>query len=367
MGPTIIEIPQININDKEVFLSEWSVGQGQCVSKGDSIVEMETAKRILDLKAEETGFLYYKEGGKSYKVGEVIGVILDVQNKELADSLLQAKIHGANEKQENGIKITEKARKLAEERGISIWDLNTEKLIKEKDVLNYIHNKGSDLLGDIKEYMKSWMEKGNDLSKAIIIVGSGDMAKMIIESMKSADDYIIIGCLDRSVPVGSSIVGVPVIGKSDEITLNEVYKFGVKYAINAVVGSDFKLSIRRDIFGKLKNIGFELPTIIHPEAYVESSATLAKGCFVHARTYIGTEALVGEGTIILTGAIISHNCEIGKNVYLAPGCILGGYVKIGDEALVGMGVSIFAHVSVDGKTVIVNGTDVFNNIKNEIK
>ena len=350
-------IPQININDKEVYLSQWKVENGSYVNEGDDLVEIETSKKIITLRAETAGYIYYKTGNRDCPVGETIAVITPEKNAEEAK-----KLGDLEETKERQIKITEKAKKLAEENNIDITLLYHGKLIKEKDIISYIEEQNESDSRDILDYISEAENKGISREKMVVIVGAGDMAKMMIESLQESAGLYIIGCVDRKVKPGTVLLDIPVIGKSDSKTLQILYENGVTKAINSVVGTNFDFKARENVFLQLKEIGFELPVVIHRGAVVEKSAELEAGCFVHANAYVGSSAKIKAGTIVLTGAIVSHDCEIGENVYLSPGCILGGYVKVGDKVLIGMGSTVFARVQIGKNAIIVNGRDVFNNI-----
>ena len=357
MQSYIIKIAQFNINDQEVYVSAWKPGQGEYVEQGDKIAEIETSKRIVDLEAEHSGYLYYCEAGKSYSVGETIGVILENPDEEYARELLSKE-----KPRQDKIKIMEKARKLAEQNNISIQELDHGKLIKEKDVEEYMLKRNqADNESELSIYLEKYREE--EKHKAVIMIGAGEMAKMMIESMKDMPEYEIAGCLDDKVAVGSKILGIPVIGRTDEETLQRVFDSGVKYALNSIVGANFSLQVRERFFNKITNIGFELPVLIHPAAYVEESAKMGKGSFVHAHAYVGTEAEIGQGAIILTGTIVSHDCVIGNHAYISPGAVLGGTVRVGRKALVGMGTTVYTHVSIGEEAVIVNGVAVFSDVK----
>lgn len=354
---TYIKVPQININDKEVYLSQWKIEDGTYVNEGDELIEIETSKKIITLKAEVSGYIYYKTGNRDCLVGETIAVITADKNAEEAE-----KIKDVNEVKEQNIKITVKAQKLAEENNIDINLLNHGKLIKEKDVISFIEEQNTDAENDILSYILAAESKGISKDKMVIVIGAGDMAKMMVESVQQSDELYIIGCVDRKVKIGTFLLDIPVIGKNDVETLQTLYENGVTKAINAVVGTDFNLGIREKVFSQLQEIGFELPAVIHRGAIVEKSAELEAGCFVHANAYVGSSAKVKFGAIVLTGAIVSHDCEIGENVYLSPGCVLGGYVKVGEKVLIGMGATVFAYIQIGKNAIIINGQDVFNNV-----
>ena len=112
---TYIKIPQVNINDTEVYLSQWKIEDGSYVEQGQELVEIETSKKIVTLKAEMSGYIYYKMGERECVVGETIAVI--TQQRSIEE---ETKIKNTDQVHEENVKITAKAKRLAQENNIDI-------------------------------------------------------------------------------------------------------------------------------------------------------------------------------------------------------------------------------------------------------
>ncbi|MBW2975055.1 biotin attachment protein [Candidatus Woesearchaeota archaeon] len=60
-------IPKIEANTEEVTIVRWLKNEGDKVEKGEPLLAIETAKTVMDIEAEQSGFLrkiLSKEGEK---------------------------------------------------------------------------------------------------------------------------------------------------------------------------------------------------------------------------------------------------------------------------------------------------------------
>jgi len=181
------------------------------------------------------------------------------------------------------------------------------------------------------------MIKEKTMKKKLIIIGGGGHAKVVIDACLAGGEYDLHGIIDQKLEVGTKVLGVPVLG-TDNI-LSKIFAGGVKNAFIGV-GSIGNCEARRTIYENLKNIGFNLPVIIHPKAVVAQDVTFGEGTFVAASATINPGTEIGKNVIINTSSSVDHDCRIGDFVHIAPGAVLCGTVTVGGETHVGTGVSI---------------------------
>ena len=77
-----IMVPQSNVNDEHVRVTEWRYESGAEVEEGCVIAEFETSKAAFDLEAERAGFLHYEAvAGDEVRVGALIATIGNQRDK----------------------------------------------------------------------------------------------------------------------------------------------------------------------------------------------------------------------------------------------------------------------------------------------
>lgn len=174
---------------------------------------------------------------------------------------------------------------------------------------------------------------------------------MMISLLRTLGSWQIVGLLDREASTaGEDIGGCKIIGSWDDIP---AARQRAGHAVIAV--GDNKQ--RKNLYDSFSNAAFELPTLIHPTAYVDRSAKLGDGCVVCMGALIGANATVGANTIVNSGSIVDHECRLGDHVHVAPGVRLAGRVVVGEGTFVGIGTTVIEKIGI-GKGVVVGAGSV---------
>jgi sugar O-acyltransferase (sialic acid O-acetyltransferase NeuD family) len=191
--------------------------------------------------------------------------------------------------------------------------------------------------------------------KALIIYGGGGHGKSLIDLVRAIGTFEIVGLIDDGLEPGSQVMGVTVFGGGT--LLAPLAERGLRLAINAVGGVG-DIGSRVQVFERILNAGFTCPTLVHPTAFVETSAHLADGVQVFPNAYVGSEAKVDFGVIVNTSAVVSHDCRLEAYANVAPGASLAGGVTVGEGALIGMGVTINLNVEIGAGARVGNSAVV---------
>jgi len=348
---TPVILPLINPNEPELMVASLFVSEGQYVNKGDLICALETTKSTAELSAESEGYvigLRFEEG-QTALAGEILCYLADSPDWEPTSESATEK---ANKDEEipSELRITRPALELANQAGLDLSSLPKDVLVTKRMVETTLAERTNQGL------VQPQIEFD---PQAIIIYGGGGHGKSLIDLLRSLDKYHIKGIVDDVIPVGETIMGIPVLGGGE--ILPSLYAQGIHYAINAVGGIG-NLSVRRKVFRRLIQAGFTCPTVVHPTSFVEDNAKLAEGVQVFPLSYVGSEVEVGYGSIINTSAVVSHECHLGNYCNISPGALLAGGVELGDSVLVGMGATINLLVKVGNNARIGNGATVKSDV-----
>jgi pyruvate/2-oxoglutarate dehydrogenase complex dihydrolipoamide acyltransferase (E2) component len=90
---TAVEIPFINVNDENVKLIAWVVGDGDSVQEGQNIAEIETSKAMVELLSPAAGTIHLKVmAGEEIRVSSIVAYIgeqnsLDIETTSSRDVL----------------------------------------------------------------------------------------------------------------------------------------------------------------------------------------------------------------------------------------------------------------------------------------
>lgn len=170
-------------------------------------------------------------------------------------------------------------------------------------------------------------------------------AKVVIDLF--AEEYEFVGLLDDwPENAGRKIGAFGVIGGIAD--LGRLAAEGLE----AVVLGFGAASGRGAILDAIEAAGLALPTLVHPTAFISTSATLASGAQVMPQASIGPGARVGRGVLVNTGATLDHDVVVADGSVIDPGAVLTGRVRIGSEVEVGSGAILIPDSVVeDGATV----------------
>jgi hypothetical protein len=218
---TEIKIPQENVNDETVVISEFLVDDMSEVTAGTEIACLETSKATFTITAPESGFLHFlAEPGSEVPVGDILAVIgkdkaaLEAYQKPpqpANDDALQAvkPIEPVKKTEKTSVttaantwndyadvRTTMAAQRVLSEKGLTAEELGLKGLVRLSDVLQR--------LGVEKIHQNQ--------SDNIIILGGGGLCKMLIETIRKSNSFNIIGIIDSNIEKGQKVLGVEVIG-----------------------------------------------------------------------------------------------------------------------------------------------------------
>jgi UDP-perosamine 4-acetyltransferase len=186
-------------------------------------------------------------------------------------------------------------------------------------------------------------------SEAVVIIGSGGHAKVVIELVHAEGKYQIKGCTGLG-ETGLVLGDVPILG-TDSV-LPAMLANGTKKAFVAIGDNHLRLQL----LAQVSEMGFELINAISPHAVVSPSARLGRGIAIMAGATINASTQIGDGAIINTNAGIDHDCRIGSGAHIGPGSVLAGNVEIGSETFLGVGTCVIPGIRIGSRTIVGAGS-----------
>lgn len=129
----------------------------------------------------------------------------------------------------------------------------------------------------------------------LLILGAGQYGGIAYDIAKDTQKFDKIDFLDD--------LSNKAIGKT-----NEAEKFieTYKYAIVAI-GTPFK---RLEFLNTLERIGFEIPVLCSPKAYIAPSSFVSPGSIIEPMAVVNSNVKVGKGCLICAGAVINHDAIV---------------------------------------------------------
>ena len=178
----------------------------------------------------------------------------------------------------------------------------------------------------------------------IVLVGGGGHCHSVIDVIEQNGIYDIIGIVDTPSNIGKGVLSYKIIGCDDDL---EGIFTECKNAI-VTVGQIQSSILRVDLFEMLKNIGFKLPAIISPLAYVSKHATIGDGTVVMHNALVNANAKIGKNCIINTKALVEHDCVVGDNCHISTASVLNGGVVVEDNTFYGSNATSRQNIKING-------------------
>lgn len=192
--------------------------------------------------------------------------------------------------------------------------------------------------------------------KNLILIGGGGHCKSVIDVAESAG-YTILGILDRSIPVGETVLGYKVLGNDDLI---EPYLDKAEFIVT--VGQIKSPAIRIRLNKMVKDAGGNLATVIAPTAHVSKYATIGEGTVVMHQAVVNAGAQIGVGCIVNTFANIEHDVKLIDFCHISTGAMVNGEAVIGEGTFIGSQSVVNQCVKVCNMAVVASGSVVHKDI-----
>ncbi len=178
----------------------------------------------------------------------------------------------------------------------------------------------------------------------ILLIGGGGHCRSVIDVIELEEKYEIAGIIDKKELVGQNVLGCKIIGCDDDL---EEFFGRYKYAI-VTVGQIKSNSLRVKLFDKLKNIGYTLPTIISPLAYVSKHSIIDEGTIIMHQALINSNVTIGKNCIINSKALVEHDCVIENSCHISTASVINGATVVKEGTFFGSNATSKENIELNG-------------------
>lgn len=182
--------------------------------------------------------------------------------------------------------------------------------------------------------------------KKIILIGAGGHCKSCIDVIENANKYKIVAIIDKKKTI-KKFLKYKVF---DEDCLDKLSFRG--YSAIVTVGQIKNYKVRERLFNRVKKLGFHLPYINSPSAYISKHSKIGEGTIVMHGAIINAGVFIGKNCIINTNSLIEHDVIIGDHSHISTGAIINGSVLIGKKVFVGSRSIIKNNITIGEKSII---------------
>lgn len=186
------------------------------------------------------------------------------------------------------------------------------------------------------------------MKSKIVLVGAGGHSKSCIDLILQHGVYEIWGMIGLNSEVGKKYMNYEVLGDDSDL---EGVVGEVSNALIAYGQVKFPES-REQIFVRLKEIGFTLPTIISPRSYISPFAKINEGSTIFHDVLINSQATIGINCVVNTKSIVEHDAFIDDHTQISTGVIINGNTRVGRCSFIGSGSILRNNISLKNNSFI---------------
>ncbi len=352
---------QLNVNDATYKVAEIRFSNGERVKRGDLVMTLDSSKASYEVHAETDGVFV-----TSHSLGDMVqvnqGLFLVLERYAEADAAeyqrALAPVVESRSPQSAGDSaktITAKAKKLLDSHGINP-SVFSQALITEKIVNDFILSTSRRSARDAVVARSP----NTNRFRRIAVVGGGKAFIQVLDAMVGSSLCPVCIYDDESSKHGQSIYGIPVCGSVDAAAMKADLARGLFDA--AVISVSGSISVRKEVFEKLRDAGIPLVNVIHRSAYIGIETALGDGNVILANVTVGPCAEIGSNNFISAHCNIEHHNIVGSHCTFGPGVMTSGSVTIEDEIKLGTGVFVEPRLVLGEHSIVGSGCVVVKNI-----
>ena len=185
--------------------------------------------------------------------------------------------------------------------------------------------------------------------KRLLILGAGGHGRVIGDCALAMKFFDQIAYLDDGGL--TTCCGLPVLGVFGDLSrLRHAFAF-----VHVALGDN---EHRMEWLGRARGLGYQLPALIHPRAFLSSFALVGAGCALLPGSMVNACAVLGDGCIVNTGAVVEHDCVLGGGVHVSPTACLCGGVYVGENAWICAGAVVLPKLFIGERAVVGAGAVV---------
>lgn len=193
----------------------------------------------------------------------------------------------------------------------------------------------------------------------IIIIGNKFTANMVYEYIRYDRRYTIIGfSVDAEYIDEDHMLGLPVV---DLTALKQTHPPETCKILMCVGYKNLNRN-RERLFQRVRDMGYEVITYIHPDAKVYSR-NIGEGAVIMPSVFVDVHARIGANTVLWGNCSVAHHSQVGDNCWLAMGCVISGGVVIADNSFIGINATVVNDVHIGRYNIIGAGALIVKNTK----
>lgn len=201
------------------------------------------------------------------------------------------------------------------------------------------------------------------MREKLLIIGTGQHARMLIELIEEQNKYSIVGLISKK-KEKKKIYNYPILCSDKYLKKFLKENKDVKNYALGIGDNNGGMVERNKIITKFDKI-LNPVNIISPRALISKHATIGKGNIIEAFAKIMNGVKVGNHCMIESYTAVNHDQVIGSNTFIGNNVSMAGK-KIGKNCIIGDGATIGYKVIIGSNCIVNQGSVINTNLKNNV-
>jgi acetyltransferase-like isoleucine patch superfamily enzyme len=339
-------VPTTDVNSETGTLLKWHIDNRSHVAEGDPLAEIETSKAIIDVDSPGDGYvLFAARQGIEVRLTEPIARLFDdlASLEAFAEEAERRRAEAA----EAGPRVTEPARRRAEELHVDLATLPSDALITV-GVVEAAAAAASAAAIELPDPLSPETELPR-----VAVIGAGLGATQVIDILRTAKSAVAVAVVDDDTSRwASEVMDVPVVGGFERLTaLFEQGTFD-----QAIIAISTSVPARTRLRAACSAHGIPLANAIDPTARIAAEVSFGAGNIVCAHCHFGVGTSIGDNNFFSAYNSFDHHSRIGSDVSTGPAVATSGLVVIGDRVRLGTGIYVEPHVELGDDVQVASGS-----------
>jgi UDP-perosamine 4-acetyltransferase len=193
---------------------------------------------------------------------------------------------------------------------------------------------------------------------AIVVIGGGGHAKVVISILQKLKNCRILGYTDLK--DNGPLLGVPYLGTDDQLPAPAAEPRTLNAAL--AIGQVGLGKTRCELWVRVQPAAVSFPLIVSPCAVVNAGVSGGEGAVVMDGAVINTGASIGRGAIVNTNSTVEHDVVLEDWVHVAPGATICGGVTVGRFSMVGAGATVIEGRKIAAGCIVGAGATVVEDL-----
>jgi len=198
--------------------------------------------------------------------------------------------------------------------------------------------------------------------KNLIIFGTGKIAEVVHYYAKEECGFnVVCFTVDKQFIKTDNFLGLPVV-PFEEVENNFPPSENLFFV---AVGYHDLNKVRELKCAEAKNKGYELTSVISPNANVPKNVKTGVNCFIMPPALVHPCVTLGNNVFIFSGAVVAHHSHLKDNCWITSGCNISGNVTIGENCFLAINATIAHSVSIGKDCFIGANALIIKNLEDE--